>query len=267
MKFTFNLTPKRRAQFDRVILFGGTSEIGLAIAKEAESGLDFSTRSRIVRVLRTKLKNEGTAVYHDEVWEPSSSVEVLETVNRLDIGHGDLVVISIGDLSLDSHSLEELAESISQVEANLFSNGTLPALTLLAVSKKMMTAGGGAIVVVSSVAAFPVLDSNSIYAAGKRMLDEIAQGILPNLRKKNVKMIIVRPGFVATKIHRARTTSYLSTSTERIAKVVAGSLRRGFSGVIWIPRAWAPVSWILSSIPFTRIAASAVLRRLRRAGK
>jgi decaprenylphospho-beta-D-erythro-pentofuranosid-2-ulose 2-reductase len=138
---------------------------------------------------------------------------------------------------------------------------------MLAVLKNMSTAGGGAIVVVSSVAAFPVLDSNSIYAAGKRMLDEIAQSTLPNLRKNNVQMVIARPGFVATKLHKERTTSYLSTSVDRIAQVVVGTLRRGFSGVIWIPRAWAPVSWVLSSIPFTRMAASAVLRRLRRSGK
>jgi decaprenylphospho-beta-D-erythro-pentofuranosid-2-ulose 2-reductase len=250
-----------------VVLFGGTSEIGLAIAKEAESGLEYSTERRIVRVLRAKVQNEAPAVYQDEVWEPSSSVEVLETVNRLAIGQSDLVVISIGDLSLEAYSLEELADSITKIEANLFSNGTLPALTLLAVLNKMVTAGGGAIVVVSSVAAFPVLDSNSIYAAGKRMLDEIAQSMLPDLRKSNVKIVIVRPGFVATKLHRERTKSFLSTSIEKIAKVVAGTLGRGFSGVIWIPRAWAPVSWVLSSIPFTRIAASAVLRRLRRSVK
>jgi decaprenylphospho-beta-D-erythro-pentofuranosid-2-ulose 2-reductase len=250
-----------------VVLFGGTSEIGLAIAKEAESGLEYSTERRIVRVLRAKLQNETPAVYQDEVWEPRSSAEVLETVNRLAIGQRDLVVISIGDLGLEAHSLEELADSITQIEANLFSNGTLPALTLMAVLKKMLIAGGGAIVLVSSVAAFPVLDSNSIYAAGKRMLDEIAQSMIPNLRKNNVKIVIVRPGFVATKLHIERTTSFLSTSTEKIAKVVAGTLRRGFSGVIWIPRAWAPVSWVLSSIPLARIAASAVLRRLRLSGK
>ena len=250
-----------------MILFGGTSEIGLAIAKEAGSGLEYSIGRRIVRVLRTKPQNEAPAVYQDEVWEPRSSVEVLETVNRLAIGQSDLVVISIGDLSLEAHPLEELADSITQVEANLFSNGTLPALTLLAVLNKMLTAGGGAIVVVSSVAAFPVLDSNSIYAAGKRMLDEIARSMLPNLRKSNVKIVIVRPGFVATKLHRERTTSFLSTSTEKIAKVVAGTLRRGVSGVIWIPRVWAPVSWVLSSIPLARTAASAVLRRLTRSGK
>jgi decaprenylphospho-beta-D-erythro-pentofuranosid-2-ulose 2-reductase len=250
-----------------VVLFGGTSEIGLAIAKKAESGLKYSTGRRITRVLRTKPQNEALAVYQDEVWEPQSSAEVLETVNRLAIGQRDLVVISIGDLSLEAHSLEELADSITQIEANLFSNGTLPALTLLAVLNKMLTAGGGAIVVVSSVAAFPVLDSNSIYAAGKRMLDEIAQSIIPNLRKSNVKIVIVRPGFVATKLHRERTTSFLSTSTEKISKVVAGALRRGVSGVIWIPRVWAPVSWVLSSIPFARTAASAVLRKLRRSGK
>jgi decaprenylphospho-beta-D-erythro-pentofuranosid-2-ulose 2-reductase len=253
--------------FDRVILFGGTSEIGLRIARAALFYLGSSQLSAITRVLRSNPSESEASEYKDVLWSPTSSEEVTSTVTRLAIGPKDLAVISIGDLSLDDFTAKELAQSVKQVEGNLYSNGTLPILTLLAVADSMIKAGGGEIVVVSSAAAFPVLDSNSIYSASKLMLDEVSQSIAGDLEKHQIRILLVRPGFVPTKLHRRRSRSFLSTSAEEISNVVIKKLNRNSYGVAWIPKSWALVSWTLTFLPFTRRIASRLMRNLRFKGK
>ena len=255
------------SQFDRIILFGGTSEIGLKIATDSKCKLAPSEDSLIVRVQRSIPSEQELKTCRHVLWSPTTSNEVMNTVRSLSIGHRDLVVISIGDLSLDDHTAEGLANSVDYVEKNLYSNGTLPILTLLAVANSMISAGGGSVIVVSSAAAFPVLDSNSIYSASKLMLDEVAQSIARDLRKHEIRILLIRPGFVPTKLHRRRSSSFLSTSTEEISKTVIKKLRRGSYGVVWIPRAWALVSWTLTFFPYTRRIASRLMRNLRFNGK
>jgi decaprenylphospho-beta-D-erythro-pentofuranosid-2-ulose 2-reductase len=131
----------------------------------------------------------------------------------------------------------------------------------------MIKAGGGEIIVVSSAAAFPVLDSNSIYSASKLMLDEVSQSISRDLQKHQIRILLVRPGFVPTKLHRRRSSSFLSTSTEKISSAVIKKLRRKTYGVVWIPKPWALVSWTLNFFPFTRRIASRLMRKLRFNGK
>lgn len=245
--------------FDRIVLFGGTSEIGLEIANQVKSLGKSLPSKKIVRVLRPS-SGESSNQFNDFAWLPRSSTEVLEAVNK--IGPMDLAIISIGEITLPNFSSEELSNSIEKVEANVFANGTLPTLTLLAVSQKMLRTGGGCIVLISSVAAFPVLDSNSIYAASKRMLDEIAQSMLRDLQRKGVSLLIVRPGFVPTKLHNTRTGGVLSTSSESIAKAITNRLRRGRFGVVWVPSIWRPVSWILSFFPLAKRFATTLMKRL-----
>lgn len=256
-----------RKRFDRVVLFGGTSEIGLRISSEVNTNLGSSQASAITRVLRSRPSESEADQYKEVLWSPTSSEEVVSIVSRLAIGPKDLAVISIGDLSLDDHTPEELAQSVKQVEGNLYSNGTLPILTLLAVAHSMINAGGGEIIVVSSVAAFPVLDSNSIYSASKLMLDEVSQSIARDLQKHQIRILVVRPGFVPTKLHRRRNSSFLSTSTEEISRVVIKKLTRKSYGVVWIPWPWAFVSWILTFFPLARSIATRLMRNLRFAGK
>jgi decaprenylphospho-beta-D-erythro-pentofuranosid-2-ulose 2-reductase len=259
--------PSGRKMFDRVILFGGTSEIGIGVANLSNEKLVSSQKSAITRLLRTKPSKQERQNYIDVHWSPTSSEEIISTVDSLAIGPSDLVVISIGDLSLDDHTAEELTYSVKHVEENLFSNGTLPILTLMAIANSMIKAGGGSVIVISSAAAFPVLDSNSIYSASKLMLDEISHSIARDLQRHQIQLMLVRPGFVPTKLHRRRSSSYLSTTTEAISKTVVKKLRRNSYSVVWIPKSWALVAWILTIFPFTRRIASRIMRKSRFTGK
>jgi len=249
---------------NRVILFGGTSEIGLEIANQAKLHCGDTAGQIVTRILRPNLTERQPGLYRDVVWEPRTWIDVLSVVQRVPIGPGDLAIISIGDLSLDDSSSDQLASSLQQVDANVFVNGTLPTLTLLAVAQEMLKAGGGCVVIVSSVAAFPVMDSNAIYGASKRLLDDIAFSLIRDFRKKNIRLIIARPGFVNTKLHKKRASSLLSTSSRAIAQSTVRKVLSNSSGVIWIPGVWRQLSWILSSFPFARRAASMVLRKLKR---
>lgn len=256
-----NILPGR---FSRIILFGGTSEIGLTIANSAKQEFGNPLTTQILRVQRAN--PPSTELGGDKIllWDPTSSEDINKVVASLTLTSSDLVIFSVGSIRLDGYSVHELSESIDLVEKDIFSNGTLPILSLLAVCKQMLRIQGGAIVVVSSVAAFPVLESNSIYSASKRLLDEVAQSILRSLRSSGIKLIIVRPGFVKTKLHKTRTSSPLSTTSQKISGATMRMLSKNKSGVVWVPVSWVPVSWALSSLPFVKKLASSMFRRIQK---
>jgi decaprenylphospho-beta-D-erythro-pentofuranosid-2-ulose 2-reductase len=254
-------------RFNRIILLGGTSEIGLAIAENAKEELGDTSATKILRVQRT-VPLEIQSDDHDFFeWNPTSAQEVANTIDGLEVTARDLVILSIGTLELDVFTLDELTTSVDLVEKNIFTNGTLPILSLLALCEKMIALGGGSIVVLSSVAAFPVLESNSIYSASKRLLDEIAQSILCGLRMRGIQLVIVRPGFVKTKLHRSRTSSPLSTNCKNVSSVTLKMLSQQKSGVVWVPGLWAPVSWVLSSVPLAKKVASSIMGGARVRGE
>jgi len=264
MNFSAHRSKISPSRFNRVILFGGSSEIGRAIANGAIEEFGDSLNTTILRVQRAR--PPATESTGDEIllWNPRSSEEITKTVESLSLTASDLVIFSVGSLSLDGFLIDELVKSIALVEKEIFANGTLPILSLLAVSKQMLEIQGGTIVVVSSVAAFPVLESNSIYSASKRLLDEVAQSFLRSLRSTGIRLIIVRPGFVKTKLHTNRTSSPLSTSCEKVSRATLKMLSTNKSGVLWVPSSWAPVSWALSSLPFAKNIASSLFRGMRR---
>src|SRR5579863_8428965 len=114
------------------------------------------------------------------------------------LGELALVLVTAGDLGIAA--IDEL--DASSVASIIATNFTGPAAATLALAKVMRAQGWGRIVVLSSVAGVRVRKANFVYGSSKAGLDGFALGLADVLEGSGVKVTVVRPGFVHSKMTR-----------------------------------------------------------------
>jgi decaprenylphospho-beta-D-erythro-pentofuranosid-2-ulose 2-reductase len=108
----------------------------------------------------------------------------------------------------------------------------------------MSRQGHGTIVVLSSVAGERARRSNFVYGSSKAGLDAFAQGLGDRLHERGVHVMVVRPGFVRTKMTAGLDDVPLSTDPDAVAESIATGLRRS-SHTVWSP---APLRAVMAAL-------------------
>ena len=108
--------------------------------------------------------------------------------------------------------------------------------------------GHGALVLLSSVAGERARRSNFVYGSSKAGVDAFYQGLADRLAGTGVQVLIVRPGFVTTKMTDGMKPAPLSTTPEAVAQAIARGLERG-STTVWVPPALRVVMSGLRHLP------------------
>lgn len=160
------------------------------------------------------------------------------------LGSIDLVLMAagvLGDADLDTLGARDVASSIS-------TNFTGPAAVLTALARSMRAQGHGRIVVFSSVAGVRVRAANFVYGAAKAGLDGFCQGLSDVLQGSGVTVMIVRPGFVRTKMTAGRPAAPLATDADAVAEAVVRGLEHA-SAVVWAPAVLQIVFGVLRHLP------------------
>ena len=116
--------------------------------------------------------------------------------------------------------------------------------------------GHGTLVLLSSVAGERARRSNFVYGSSKAGVDAFYQGLADALAGSGVQVMIVRPGFVTTKMTEGMPAAPLSTTPEAVATAIARGLERG-STTIWVP---AALRFVMSGL---RHLPRPVFRRLK----
>lgn len=163
----------------------------------------------------------------------------------------DLVLMAVGllgDQERDEHDPVAAARVLD-------TNFTGPAAALLAVADRCRAQGHGTIVVLSSVAGERVRRANFLYGAAKAGLDGFSQGLNDSLVGTGVRVIIVRPGFVHTKMTAGRPPAPLAVNPDAVAAGVLFGLARR-RDIVWVPPVLRFVFAALRHLP------RAVFRRL-----
>lgn len=119
-----------------------------------------------------------------------------------------------------------LAKDVEQVTATNYLGAVW---TLLSASTGMMERRKGTLVAISSVAALRGLPRGAEYSASKAALDTFTDGLRVQLKPSNVKMLLVRPGFVKTPLSEKVKSKPFEVSAEdaarRIVKAIASDRR------------------------------------------
>jgi decaprenylphospho-beta-D-erythro-pentofuranosid-2-ulose 2-reductase len=227
-----------------VLVLGGTSEIGLATVRRL-----VADRTRTV-VLAAR-RPDDLAAEADEIEQAGATTVETVAFDALDTsGHQalvdevfdrheiDLVVLAfgvLGDQETFDHDPEAAAEAVRVNYVGAVSTG-------LAVAERMRRQGHGTIVFLSSVAGERVRKTNFVYGSSKAGLDGFAQGLGDSLVGTGVRVMVVRPGFVHTRMTEGMEAAPLSTTAEAVADAIAEGLTKG-KDTVWVP---APLRAVFS---------------------
>jgi decaprenylphospho-beta-D-erythro-pentofuranosid-2-ulose 2-reductase len=156
----------------------------------------------------------------------------------------DVVILAFAQLG-DQEQLErEPAAAAELVRTNL--GGAVSAG--LAVAGHLRGQGHGTLVVLSSVAGQRARRSNYVYAATKAGLDAFAQGLGDALRGSGARVLIVRPGFVRTKMTEGLDPAPMSASAEEVAEAIVAGLA-SHKELVWAPAKLRFVFAVLRELP------------------
>ena len=239
----------------RVLLLGGTSEIGLAIlaALDAPPDTEVLLAGRDEQRMLAAAKELPYAVRtlpYDAVALDSHQALIGEAFAG---GPVDLAISAAGVLvSQEVLDRDPLAAG-RLVETNFTSHVT----TVLAAAGHMRAQGHGTIVVLSSVAAVRPRKANFVYGAAKAGLDAFARGLADSLHGSGVRVLLVRPGFVTGRMTAGMEPAPLATTPSAVGAAVAAALA-GKAATVWVPRSLATAAACLRLVP------RPLWRRLRR---
>ena len=109
---------------------------------------------------------------------------------------------------------------------------------------RLRAQGHGRIVALSSVAGERVRRSNFVYGSTKAGLDGFYLGLGEALRDSGVGVLVVRPGFVRSKMTEGLDEAPLAVTPEDVADAVVTAVK-GRKELIWVP---APMRMVMSGL-------------------
>ncbi len=238
--------PNGPGRLSRVLLLGGTSEIGLAIL----SALDLGPDTEVILAGRDlqRLEAAGKALGRPVEVGRYDALETESTQAFVDQlcagGVPDLVIAATGVLIPQEQAERDVRLAATMIETNFTGHVT----ALLAFGEAMRKRGSGTIVVLSSVAAVRPRKFNSVYGATKAALDAFARGYADSLHSTGVRVVLVRPGFVIGKMTEGMAPAPLATTPDAVGAAVAKALR-GSKSVVWVPAPLVGLATVMKLIP------------------
>lgn len=239
-----------------VLLLGGTSEIGLAIVRRLASGRPL----RVVLAARPSDRRTEAAAGLERI---GCRVETLDfdardTSTHAELAHKafaggdiDIAVVAFGVLGEAEAAWQSVEAAVELATVNY----TAAVSVGVALAARFREQGHGAIVALSSVAGERIRRSNFVYGSTKAGMDGFYQGLGEALRPYGVRVTVVRPGFVKTRMTRGMPPGPLSSTAEQVAEVVADAVRNRRE-LVWAPAPFRVVMSVLRHLP------RAVFRRL-----
>ena len=233
-----------------VAVFGGTSEIGRAVtdlllgwgtARVVLAGRDTAALEEVAEDLRQRHRARVDVVAFEAADRSSHDRAVEEVFAGGDV---DLILVAFGVLGDQERDERDPAAAAEVVETNF----TAAVSVGVAVAERLRRQGHGTLVALSSVAGERARRSNFVYGASKAGMDAFYQGLGAALAPEGVHVMVVRPGFVKTRMTAGMKPAPLATTPEAVARVVLDGLDRG-AGTVWAPPSLRAVMTVLRHLP------------------
>lgn len=242
-----------------VLVIGGTSDIALAVTRRLVdqrvrtvvlAGRDEGALARSADELRGHGATKVETVLFDAE-DLGSAGPTIDAAFEAAGGTIDLVLVAVGLLGQQAAVEDDPAGTAQLFEVNL----SWPAAALAALRPRLIAQGSGHVAVFSSVAGVRIRRSNFTYGATKAGLDAYAQGYAESLRPKGIRVQIIRPGFVRTKMTEGLPEAPFTTDVDAAADSIVKGLGTQAT-VIWSPPLLQAAFLVLRHLP------SAVWRRM-----
>ena len=160
------------------------------------------------------------------------------------VGDIDLAILAFGVLGDQDEAERDPDAAVDIARVNYLG----PVSVGVPLAQRMRAQGHGTIVALSSVAGERARRSNFVYGSSKAGMDAFFQGLGDSLVGSGVKVMIVRPGFVHTKMTKGMDPAPLSTTADAVAAAIVRGLARG-SETVWVPTPLRYVMSVLRHVP------------------
>ncbi len=212
-----------------VLVLGGTSEIALAtvaalprarlrrvvLAGRAGAGLDAAAAQV------TGLGITGVETVDFDATDTASHGGIIDAA--FDAGDLDIVILAFGVLG-DQMQVEADPAAAVQIATTNYTGAVSVGLH---VARRLRQQGHGTLVVLSSVAGDRARRSNYVYGSTKAGLDAFAQGLGDALHGSGARVLVVRPGFVRTRMTEGLPEAPMTTNPQDVAAIIVKALRKG----------------------------------------
>ncbi|MGB0102365.1 MAG: decaprenylphospho-beta-D-erythro-pentofuranosid-2-ulose 2-reductase [Nocardioides sp.] len=232
-----------------VLLLGGTSDIALATVRRWVRAGDV----HVVLAARPGERRDAASI---ELTGLGASVEAVDLeATETDTHPGliesvapgrdiDVALVAFGVLGDEEQAWQDHASAVHLATVNY----TAPLSLGVCLAERLRRQGHGVIVALSSVAGERVRRSNFVYGSSKAGMDGFYLGMGEALRGSGVRVLVVRPGFVRTKMTEGRDPAPLSVDADDVAAAITTGVADG-DDLIWVPGAMRGVMSGLRHVP------------------
>jgi short-subunit dehydrogenase len=235
----------------RVVIFGATSGIAAAVARIfAASGASLVLVGRDAEAIAAAaldLRVRGAAA----VVEIAGDFAALDALGDLTdrawsaLPGADVALIAYGSLP-DQASLES---DPGAAPAMLALNFVSPTILALHLARRFEMQRSGVLAVITSVAGDRGRQSNYLYGAAKGGLQRLIEGLRHRLYPAGVRVLDIRPGFVATRMtDHLPQQGLLWAQPEKVANDIVRAISRR-RAVLYTPWFWRGILLIVRGLP------------------
>jgi decaprenylphospho-beta-D-erythro-pentofuranosid-2-ulose 2-reductase len=234
-----------------ILLLGGTSQIGLAICerylRDAPARIvlaclpDDPGRDDAVAQMRAAGARSVELIDFDAV-ETETHPKVIE--EAFAGGDVDVAIVAFGLLGDAEELWQNQRKAVQIAEINYTAAVSVGVL----LAEKMRAQGFGQIIAMSTVAGERVRRSNFVYGSTKAGLDGFHLGLGEAVRDHGVKVLVIRPGQVRTRMSAHIKEAPLTVDKEYVAELAVNSAAKG-KELVWAPPAFRYVMMVLRHVP------------------
>jgi decaprenylphospho-beta-D-erythro-pentofuranosid-2-ulose 2-reductase len=232
-----------------LLVLGGGSDIALAtvdalVAEGAERVLLAARKPERLESQAERFRARGAAVrlLEFDAQDPDGHERLV--AEAFADGDLDLVLVAFGTLGPAGPGQRDRLAALDVLTTNLLGAVSV----ILPVARALERQGHGTLAVLSSVAGQRGRAANYVYGASKAGLDTFCQGLGDTLTGSGVQVMVIRPGFVRTKMTAGRPRPPLAATADQVAAAIVAGLRAN-AHTVWVPAGMRAVSAVLRHLP------------------
>ncbi|MGA8544520.1 MAG: decaprenylphospho-beta-D-erythro-pentofuranosid-2-ulose 2-reductase [Mycobacterium sp.] len=238
-----------------ILLLGGTSEIGLAICERYLQ----NAHARILLAAMPDDPGRDDAVAQMKA-AGARSVELIDFEATDTDSHPKMIDAAFNDggaardidVAIVAFGLLGDAEELWQNQRKAVQiaeiNYTAAVSVGVLLGEKMRAQGFGQIIAMSTVAGERVRRSNFVYGSTKAGLDGFYLGLGEALKPSGVRVLVIRPGQVRTRMSAHIKEAPLTVDKEYVANLAVTASAKG-KELVWAPGAFRYVMMVLRHVP------------------
>lgn len=235
------------------IITGASSGIGKALAFEmAKQGYQLGLVARRLDVLeqvKSDIQNQIPNAQRIEVatLDVAQDETILPTLEQLSqtLGGAHIIIANAGITAVNRTGTDNFAKDKRVIQVNLIGGMA----TVDAAAKIFRAAGGGHIVGISSVSAWLGIPGSSAYSSSKAGFSNYLKAVRAELRKKNIHVTTIHPGFIDTDIAEGMNKKPFVISAEKAAKEIVRNIQKKKNSVIIPSLPWSLITKLITVLP------------------